>query len=81
MEALELLNLLPQSVATINSAERRQESRGAHARADYPKRDDKRWLKHTFVWVSDTYDVRFEYAPVCMQTKYVDSVSLEDRVY
>src|SRR5262249_20656544 len=48
-EALELENLLEQAVVALHSAEYRTESRGAHAREDYPQRDDQNWLKHTVV--------------------------------
>lgn len=47
IEALELDNLMATAVATAHSAEVRKESRGAHARYDYPDRDDANWLKHT----------------------------------
>jgi len=49
VEALELENLLVQSKMTMNSAENRKESRGAHARDDYPDRDDENWMEHTMI--------------------------------
>ncbi|WGF88369.1 succinate dehydrogenase flavoprotein subunit [Marinivivus vitaminiproducens] len=51
VEALELDNLMSQAVATMHSAAYRTESRGAHAREDFPERDDENWMKHTLSWV------------------------------
>jgi len=47
VEAMELENLLIQGKMTMYAAENRKESRGAHARDDFPKRDDVDWMKHT----------------------------------
>lgn len=52
MEAIELGNLLSTAEPIIHGALTRQESRGAHSREDFPKRDDKKWLKHTLVYKS-----------------------------
>ena len=69
VEALELDNLLRQSLATIHSARNRTESRGAHAREDFPDRNDAEWLKHTLAWVDDAGEVRFDYRPVGLATR------------
>src|ERR1700754_3606799 len=53
VEAMELDNLMSQAVATLAPAVSRQESRGAHAREDFPDRDDTNWMKHSTVWVDE----------------------------
>ncbi|MBS0556476.1 MAG: succinate dehydrogenase flavoprotein subunit [Proteobacteria bacterium] len=83
VESLELHNLLAQAVATMYSAEQRHESRGAHAREDFPNRDDANWMKHTLVSVDVKGKATFDYRPVHMQpmTNEVESVPPKARVY
>jgi succinate dehydrogenase / fumarate reductase flavoprotein subunit len=50
LETLEYDNLIAQAAVTVNSAANRQESRGAHAREDFPDRNDPDWMKHTLAW-------------------------------
>jgi succinate dehydrogenase / fumarate reductase flavoprotein subunit len=64
VSALELANLAEHAVVIAHSAYNRTESRGAHAREDYPKRDDENWLKHTCAWKDEEWNVTFGYRPV-----------------
>ncbi len=65
VEALEYDNLIAQAAVTVVSADNRQESRGAHAREDFPKRDDANWMKHSLVWADDaTKTTKIDYRPV-----------------
>jgi succinate dehydrogenase / fumarate reductase flavoprotein subunit len=84
VETLELDNLIAQSVVTMDSARNRTESRGAHAREDFPDRDDKNWMKHTLAWFDEaTGRVTIDYRPVHTYTLTNDVAYIEPkaRVY
>ncbi len=69
LEAWQVGNLLDLALVTAESALARKESRGAHARDDYPERDDENWMKHTMVYLDADGKVTLKYKPVTV-TKY-----------
>ncbi len=84
VETLELANLLPQAVCTVAGALNRLETRGAHARDDYPERDDESWMKHTLLRFDEASGaVDIAYRPVHLRTLTddVEVVPPQARVY
>jgi succinate dehydrogenase / fumarate reductase flavoprotein subunit len=84
IETLEFDNLISQSAVTVQGALAREESRGAHAREDFPKRDDAKWMKHTLSYADyGTHEVRLDYRPVHSFTLSNEIAYIEpkERVY
>ncbi|MFP3023494.1 MAG: succinate dehydrogenase flavoprotein subunit [Wolbachia sp.] len=86
VEALELANMIPQAVITMECASNREESRGAHAREDFPERDDKNWMKHTMAWLKEKKNqvsVEIDYKKVAEKTlsDEIDFIAPEKRIY
>ncbi len=83
VETLELDNLMVQALATVVSAQDRRESRGAHAREDFPQRDDAQWLKHSIVYVEENGTTKLGARPVHLNTltNEVQAVPPKARTY
>ena len=83
VETLELDNLLSQAVISMHSAANREESRGAHAREDFPDRNDKDWMKHTVMWIDEKGKTKTDYRPVILTTltNEVEPIPPKERVY
>ena len=83
VEALELENLISQSKVTLASAVQRNESRGAHAREDYPDRNDQDWLVHSLIWLNEDGSIKFDKRPVHLNTltNNTKSIPPKKRVY
>ncbi len=84
IETLEYENLIEQAVVTMESAANRTESRGAHAREDFPDRDDKEWMKHTLCWADvSNKAVNIDYRPVHAYTlsNEIEYIAPKARVY
>ncbi|MBI1648458.1 succinate dehydrogenase flavoprotein subunit [Hyphomicrobium sulfonivorans] len=84
VEALEYDNLIAQAAVTVVGALNREESRGAHAREDFPNRDDTNWMKHTLAWADyASKSVKLDYRPVhtYTMTNEISYIEPKARVY
>lgn len=83
METFELANLLDCAQTSIQCAMNREESRGAHAREDFPDRNDEQWMKHSIAWVDEAGKVSIDYRPVHTYTltDEIEYIAPKKRVY
>ena len=83
IETLEFDNMIVQAIATMAGADERKESRGSHAREDFPDRNDEDWMKHTLAWVDDNGQVDISYRKVHEYTLSNDIAYIppKERVY
>ena len=83
IETLEFDNLIVQAIATVEGARAREESRGSHAREDFPDRDDDKWMKHTIVRVAADGTARIDYRRVhdFTLTDDIDYIQPKARIY
>lgn len=84
IETIEYDNLIAQAVATMDSAQNRKESRGAHAHEDYPDRDDENWMHHSLVFVDgEKQKIKMDQRPVHTYTlsDEVEYIKPKARVY
>ena len=83
IEALEFDNMIGQAMVTMAGAEQRKESRGSHAREDFPDRDDDNWMKHTLAWLAESGEIKIDYRSVHERTLTNDVAYIppKERVY